>query len=141
ERAAESALLRPPPSVVDKGASPVGDLNDYFHPAPYWWPNPETLNGLPYVRRAGERQPGTRLFEEGSERYDRTRLQQLCDDVYVLALALEHSGEGAAADHAAAALRRWFIDEPMSPHLRYAESVLGHNHDCGSGRGIIQAHA
>ena len=25
--------------------------------APYWWPDPDTPDGLPYVRRDGERNP------------------------------------------------------------------------------------
>jgi hypothetical protein len=25
--------------------------------APYWWPDPKSPNGLPYIRRDGERNP------------------------------------------------------------------------------------
>ena len=45
---AEAALARGPYSVVDKATlPPSGDNHDYWHPAPYWWPNPETPDGLP----------------------------------------------------------------------------------------------
>ena len=47
-----------PFSVVDKEiAPPSGDKHDYMSQAPYFWPNPDTANHLPYVRRDGERNP------------------------------------------------------------------------------------
>ena len=45
-------------SVVDKNLTPSsGDKHDFMSVAPYWWPNPNTPNGLPYVRRDGEVNP------------------------------------------------------------------------------------
>ena len=45
---ADAALKRGPYSVIDKTSlPPSGDLHDYWHPAPYWWPNPFSPNGLP----------------------------------------------------------------------------------------------
>lgn len=138
---ADEALNRGPYSVVEKGAATVGTLNDYWFPAPYWWPNPKTLNGRPYVRVEGKRQPGTKLYEEGSERYDRERLQRLCDDTLVLALAFRVTGQIRYAQHARKLLRCWFIDDAtrMNPHLKYAEVRLGHDNDHGNGRGVIQS--
>jgi hypothetical protein len=80
---------------------PSGDKQDYYHPAPYWWPNPATSNGYPFVFRDGERVPGTRLYEPESDRYDRTRLQLMFDDTTTLALAWLATGRDAYAAHAA----------------------------------------
>src|SRR5262249_30092855 len=38
-------------TVVDKTLTPPsGDKHDYMSLARYWWPNPQTADGLPYVR-------------------------------------------------------------------------------------------
>lgn len=138
---AEHALLRGPYSVLDKTTQPPsGDPHDYWHPAPYYWPNPLTPSGRPYVSRDGCRVPGTRLYEPLSDQYDRTRLQRLFDDTMVLALAWHHLGEQRFAQHGARLIRRWFLDpdSAMNPHLTYAQVRLGHNNDKGSSSGIIE---
>jgi len=139
--AAELALSRGPYSVTDKTTlPPSGDVHDYWHPAPYWWPNPFTLDGLPYVRRDGERVPGTLLYEPGSERYDRTRLQRMFDETTTLALASAVTSDLRYARHGAHLLRTWFIDPEtrMTPHLRYAQVRPGHDMDPVSGFGVIE---
>lgn len=121
---AELALQRGPYSVVDKTAVPPnGDPHDYYHAAPYWWPNPATANGLPFVWRDGERLPGTRLYEPESARYDRTRLQRLFDDTTVLALAAVSTGDSRFAEHAAGLVRAWFLDPEtrMNPNIQFAQ--------------------
>ena len=51
---AERAQLGDTYSVTDKTLSPPsGNKHDYMSLAPYWWPNPNTANGLPYIRRDG----------------------------------------------------------------------------------------
>ena len=138
---AAAALSRGPYSVVDKTSlPPSGDPHDYWHPAPYWWPNPATADGLPYLRRDGERRPGTGLYEPESEQFDRTRLQRMFDDTTVLALAWRATGERAYADHGAMLVRHWFLkpETRMNPHLRYAQVRPGHNAGEGSGFGIIE---
>src|SRR4051812_32496976 len=34
-----------------------GGTNDFYSNGDYWWPNPDTTNGLPYVKRDGETNP------------------------------------------------------------------------------------
>ena len=42
-------------SVVQKTrVAPSGDPHDYLSLAPYWWPDPKTADGLPYIRHAGD---------------------------------------------------------------------------------------
>lgn len=139
--AAEEALLRGPYSVVDKSTvPPSGNLHDYWHPAPYWWPNPKSKDGLPYVWRDGKRVPGTRLYESASEQYDRTRLQRLFDDTTILALAYQAVGDRRFIEHAARLVRCWFIDSKtrMNPHLKYAQVRLGHRNNQGAHTGVIE---
>jgi hypothetical protein len=138
---ADQALGRGPYSVVDKTTlPPSGDPHDYWHLAPYFWPNPDTADGLPYVIRDGQRLPGTELYAPGSERFDRTRLQRLFDDTTVLALAWRVHSEDRYAEHAAELLRKWFIDPDakMNPHLRFAQVRLGHDGNEGNESGVIE---
>lgn len=139
---AEAALQRGPYSVMDKTTvGPSGDPHDYWHPAPYWWPNPDTPDGLPYVNRDGYRVPGTDLHETGSEQYDRTSLQNLFDDTTVLALAWSVTARPEYAEHGSRLIRRWFVEREtrMNPHLRYAQVQRGRHNDEGTGQGIIEA--
>jgi hypothetical protein len=34
-----------------------GSIHDYYSNGDYWWPDPETADGLPYIRRDGESNP------------------------------------------------------------------------------------
>jgi Alginate lyase len=141
ERCAEEALAEGTFSVLQKTTlAPSGNKNDYWHPAPYWWPNPDSADGLPYVWRDGERLPGTQLYQADCERYDRTALQKMFDNCTVLSLAGSILDEERFLAHAATLVRVWFIDPQtrMNPHLKYAQVRRGHNSDLGTGTGIIE---
>lgn len=138
---AADAITRGPFTVVHKTTlPPSGDPHDYWHPAPYYWPNPKTKDGIPYIERDGERVPGTRLYEPESDRYDRSRLQRLFDDSTALALAWKLTGNAAYARHAAAHFRCWFVDPAtrMNPHLRYAQIIMTSRKGKWSSAGIIE---
>ena len=115
-------------------APPSGDKHDYMSIAPYWWPNPNTPNGLPYVRRDGEVNP------ERDQTSDRRRFDNLVRGVKTLALGYFFTGRDDYAAHAAKLLRVWFLDGTtrMNPHLRYAQAVPGRN--VGRAAGIIETH-
>ncbi len=138
---AKEALTRGPYSVTDKRSlPPSGNIHDYWHPAPYWWPNPKKKDGLPYIWRDGKRVPGTRLYEPESDKYDRTRIQRVFDDSITLALAWFFTGEKKYAEHGASVFQRFFINPEtrMSPHLKYAQVRMGHKKNNGTSRGIIE---
>ncbi|MEX2415483.1 MAG: alginate lyase family protein [Paenibacillaceae bacterium] len=138
---AKEAITRAPYSVTDKKSLPPSDnIHDYWHPAPYWWPNPNTKDGLPYIRRDGKRVPGTHIYEKKSDKYDRSRLQRVFDDSIILAMAWKFTGDKTYAKHGARILERFFIhpDSRMSPHLIYAQVRMGRNRNEGSGTGIIE---
>ncbi|WP_170329767.1 alginate lyase family protein [Ruegeria arenilitoris] len=139
--AADEAMTRGPYSVTDKPEpAPSGDPHDYYHPAPYWWPNPKKKDGLPYIRQDGKRVPGTQLYEADSDRYDRTRLQRLFDDTTALALAARVTGEKKYSDKAENLILTWFVDPEtrMNPNLNYAQVRRGHRSDRGEAHGLIE---
>src|SRR6266511_2107325 len=122
-------------SVLNKKlAPPSSDKHDYMSVAPYWWPNPNTPNGLPYVRRDGEVNP------ERDATSDRKRLDGLVQSVKTLGLSYFFTRREEYAAHAAKLLRVWFLDDEtkMNRHLRYAQAVPGRN--VGRGAGIIETH-
>jgi len=119
---AEHALMFKPVSVMSKkDLPPSGDKHDYMSIAPYWWPNPNTANGVPYIRRDGEVNPETQNFT------DKTVLPGLSARIYHLALAYYLTGKEAYATHASKLIRVWFLDTAtrMNPNLKYAQSVKG----------------
>ncbi len=141
-KCADEALTRGPYSVTDKPEpGPSGDLHDYFHPVPYWWPNPKRKSGLPYVFQDGKRVPGTTLYDAESDRYDRTRLQRLFDDTTTLAMAARVTGDAHYATHANSLVRAWFIapETRMNPNLNYAQVKRGHRGDRGLPQGLIES--
>jgi hypothetical protein len=135
KRDADRALASEPFSVTHKELTPPsGDKHDYMSLAPYWWPNPATPTGLPYVRRDGEVNP------ERDQTSDRKRFANLVQSTSTLALGYFFTGREDYALHAAKLLRVCFIDNAtkMNPHLRYAQAVPGRNQ--GRGAGIIESH-
>jgi alginate lyase len=135
KRDADRALDVKPPSVTEKKlAPPIGNKHDYVSIAPYWWPNPATPNGLPFIRRDGQVNP------ERDERSDRQRLENMIQTVQTLALGYFFTEREDYAAHAGELLRVWFLDPStkMNPHLKYAQAVPGRN--TGRGAGIIETH-
>ncbi len=129
---AEKALLWGPVSVMEKKhMPPSGDKHDYMSLAPYHWPNSDTKDGLPYIRKDGQTNPEVREYK------DKEYLPKLCGEVYTLGLAYYYSGERKYADHAASLLRVWFLDTAtrMNPNLNYGQAIKGHN--TGRGAGMI----
>src|SRR5436190_22089824 len=58
ERAANGLLNRKTVSVMDKAVIPVsGNKHDYMSQAPYFWYDSSKVNGLPYTRKDGVRNP------------------------------------------------------------------------------------
>ena len=106
----------------------TGDAHDYCSYGPYWWPNPDTPDGLPFVRRDGEIRPGT--LEEITPRLMARRVLELT----LAAFYLDSDEYGKAA---ADAICAWHLDPEtyMKPNAEYAQAIPG---ICdGRGIGII----
>jgi hypothetical protein len=133
EGEAQKALSAGPFSVVNKEATPPsGDKHDYMSQAPYFWPDPKSPTGLPYIRRDGERNPEINKYT------DHRNLDQMVEAVQTLALAYYFKGDEIYARRAVQLLRVWFLDERtrMNPNLQYAQAIPGVN--TGRGIGLIE---
>ena len=133
KKQADGLLTMKPVSVMDKLFIPVsGNKHDYMSQAPYFWYDSTKPNGLPYMRKDGQRNP------EINKITDRTYLGRLDEACRVLSLAWYLTGEEKYAEKAATLLRTWFIDEAtkMNPHLDYGQAIPGVN--TGRGIGIIE---
>lgn len=128
---ADAALSSGPYSVTDKPVvPPSGDKHDYMSVGPYWWPDPDTKDGLPYIRKDGVVNPDRRKF-------DNAGLGAMAHAVKVLAQAYWFTGEEKYAEHAARLLRAWFLDAStrMNPNLNFGQAIPGRVE--GRGVGII----
>ncbi len=136
QREADEALNLGPFSVVNKvQVPPSGDKHDYMSLAKYWWPNPVTPNGLPYIRRDGETNPDANR----QDKFDRKTLGLMIKTVTTLALAYLLVEEESYAVHASELLKTWFLypDTRMNPNLKYAQAIPGAVD--GRGTGIIDS--
>jgi hypothetical protein len=111
---------------------PSGDKHDYESQGPYWWPNPDTKDGLPYIRRDGEKNPETEKLT------DHHYLSEMTQAVKTLSLAYFLTANEAYAEKTALFLRTWFIDPRtrMNPHLQYGQRIPGRTE--GRDIGIIE---
>ena len=123
-----------PSSVMDKTlVPPSGDRHDYLSLGPYWWPDPSTADGLPYIRRDGEVNP-----QSMGPEVDRIAIERMGAATETLALAWHLTGETAYAERAVRWIDAWFLDPAtcMRPHLRFGQAIQGR---CdGRGIGLIE---
>jgi hypothetical protein len=130
-RLGDAALKQDPLSVTQHHAPLTeGGPNDFYSNGDYWWPDPTKTNGLPYIRRDGESNPG--IFVE-----HRMAVRQLRDAVAALGAAYKITGDDRYAAKAAELLQVFFLDPKtrMNPNLQYAQAVPGVSP--GRGTGII----
>ena len=133
DREAQKALSAGPFTVLNKGVTPPsGDKHDYMSQAPYFWPDSSKPNGLPYIRRDGERNP------EINKITDHKTIDDLENAVETLALAYYFKGDEAYATKAVQLLRTFYLDPRtrMNPNLEYAQFIPGVN--TGRGIGLIE---
>lgn len=120
-------------SVMNKEqVPPGGDKHDYMSQAPYWWADPSKPNGLPYIRRDGERNP------ELNKITDKDELGKMMDEAETTAAAYFFTNRENYAKHSANLIRGWFIDAKtrQNPNLKYAQGIPGIN--TGRGIGLIE---
>ncbi len=120
-READEQLTKGPFSVMQKKTTPPsGDHHDFMSLRLYYWPNPNTPDGLPYIQRDGHRNLDYKKF-------DRVPLGDMCGAVKVLGLAYFLTGTAAYAAHASRLIKVWFLDEAtrMNPNLNFSSYAPG----------------
>ena len=129
---AEKHLDAPVIAVVYRKAVPVTkNPHEYASYGTYWWPNPDTPDGLPYVRRDGLQSPITTAdvwFEE------------MADMVRELTLAAYYFEEEKYAKKAVKMIYDWYLNPEtyMIPHAEYSQAIPGICN--GRGIGVIDFH-
>lgn len=129
---ADSLIEIKPPSVIDDAYSPANiNPHDYVSYAPYWWPNPSTEDGLPYVRRDGE------INQEMRERGDDKAFTKMANAVHLLSLAYFYTNKERYAIKAVQFIDVWFLDAAtyMTPNAQKGQIILGRK-DVGRRAGI-----
>lgn len=124
-RAAEEAMLVPVRAITEgkengQRTAPSGDPRDYVSLSPYWWPDPDTADGTPYIRHDGKVNP------ERHE-YDTPKLGDMGKAVRTLGMAYHLTGDERYAERAIEHVRVWFVNPEtrMLPRVRYAQFVPG----------------
>jgi beta-galactosidase len=130
-KAASAALTLAPITITQFRAKlSEGGPNDFYSNGDYWWPDPTKPDGLPYIQRDGETNPGN--FNE-----HRRCVTQLRDAVAALGAAYRVTDEDRYAAKAVELLRVFFLEPTtrMTPSLNFAQAIPGRSP--GRGIGII----
>ena len=133
EAQTNGALDLQPPSVMDKvKVPPRGDKHDYTSLGPYWWPNPETPDSLPYIRKDGIVNPERKQF-------DKVPGATMAEAVRAFVLMYYFTGDEMYAEKAATFLKVWFINPEtrMNPNMNYGQFIPGRSD--GRSVGIIES--
>ena len=123
---AEDYMNQPTLCVTDRMMRAItGNPHDYASIGTYWWPNPDTPDGLPYVRRDGETTPAA---------LDKVTYRELTKRVFYLALAAFYFDSEEYGRAAEKYLYDWHLNPEtyMTPHAEYSQAIPG----ICNGRGI-----
>ena len=132
---ADKAMALGPFSVTHKTElPPSGDMHDYYSIAKYWWPDPNSNDGLPYVKRDGDVNPACY-----GRQYDFTELEQFAESVVVLALTAFLTDKAAYGKRAALLLQTWFVDEATRQNASFPMAQRIPGKDEARAIGIIEA--
>jgi hypothetical protein len=110
---------------------PSGDIHDYTSLARYYWRNPDTEDGLPYIRRDGKPNP------EMETVWDYRLLRKVFRDCYYMAHGYFWTGEPRYAEKIVYRVKEWFLDEAthMNPNLKYGSLIFGT--EMGRAQGVL----
>lgn len=135
QKSADQILDKKIASVVEKKfATPCGNKHEYMSLASYYWPDPSKPDGLPYIRKDGQRNP------DNDKISDHKGFDDLIKYVTTLSWAYYFTNDEKYAAKGVSLLRFWCIDTAtyMLPNLNHAQIIMGT--DTGRGIGIIDVH-
>ena len=130
EKVAEKYIKMTPLSVTAKKKLPPSkDPRDYMTLSPYWWPDSTKTDGLPYIRKDGERNPEVYEYPE------RENANRFGDAAYCLGVLYYITGKEVYAKACAVHLKTWFTDPKlgMNPNMTYSQFIPGRTKLRGTG--------
>jgi hypothetical protein len=118
-KAADKALTAGPWSVMDKKSTVSKTKHDYYSLATYFWPNPDTADHCPYIRKDGRW--GPTVAKTG----DLTAWANTWQAIEKLTLAWYYTGNSAYAQRAELFIRTWFLNSAtkMNPNMNFGQVV------------------
>ncbi|KAK9727417.1 hypothetical protein K7432_001856 [Basidiobolus ranarum] len=107
--------------TLKKQHTPSNDPHDYLSLAKYFWPDPNTATGLPYIRKDGKVNPAIKEVK------DFEYLRNMFADVYTLSLAYRFYRNEIYSQKAILRLNEWFVnpETKMNPHIQYGSMIKG----------------
>lgn len=119
---ADACLALEPEKVTDGDLPPSGDKHDFYAIGKYAWPNPDTSDGMPYIRKDCSINP-----EAGGYKFDLARYNNTVNRIKLLSLAWFYTHDEKYAQKATQLLKVWFLDEEtrMNPHFECASALPG----------------
>ena len=117
---ANKALTLGPYSVLNSPeVAPSGDPHDLLSYGYYSWPNPNTADGTPWIRRDGHGNPNSQL--------DWDQFYGLARAVEPLSVAYYLTDDERYGEKMASLFRTWFLDEEtrMNPRDLYSSVIPG----------------
>lgn len=133
---ANDELSKPANPVTNKTqVPPSGDKHDYLSLAPYWWPDPNTDDGFPWIVKDGEVDPLTR-----GNNTDQVRLSEMFEGLNRLSMAYYFSGDTKYAQKARSVINTWFIDADtkVNPNVNFGQGIPGDKDQQGRPAGLIE---
>ena len=122
------------PKVTEKDVKAITpDIHDYVSMATYWWPNPNSKDGFPYIRKDGKIYPGAAKINNFKNLID------VSERIKILGLAYYFSNDDKYASTATGLINVFFIKDEtrMNPNLNHAQFIYGLNK--GRVEGIIES--
>ncbi|RIB16938.1 alginate lyase domain-containing protein, partial [Gigaspora rosea] len=114
--------------------APSNDPHDYLSLARYYWPNPKTENGLPYIVRDGYSNPEIWTVE------DYILLRKLMAEIQHLGFGYLFTKNDTYVKKAIHRINEWFLNPKtkMNPNLNYASLAKGSK--LGRRAGVLDFH-
>lgn len=131
-----TAIEAGPWAVTDKERlPPSGDPREYLTISEYFWPDPGSPDGLPWLLHDGHINPDAVSVSRNAD-----QLRFMSNGARTFALAGLVLDDPELTERAVATLHRWFLDHDhgMRPNLRFASLIPGR--DDPPGWGLIRAH-
>jgi len=120
---ADTILKIPFFSVTNKiGIPPSKNKHDYMSIGPYWWSNPNTEDGLPYIRKDGEINPETR-----NNFTDYIEKSNFISAIKILTKTYYYSNEQKYGEKGIQLIKAWFLEDEtkMNPNVNFGQYVPG----------------